>query len=142
MKFPFKGIHLLSGVAPNYATPTIRTIRLHQFAHPTVPQDPIDSESVPITADASFPPHCPETLPILRRWRAAREVAVHFAKCVSKEDRKDMEKVLHTLGGRIVEDDTFTHFVALPPLRGKKDRGFVKSLNVLIALAAGWSFGI
>ena len=64
-------------------------------------------------------------------------MAVHFSKCVSLSDRKEMERVLHSLGGRVVQDDSFTHFLTLPPHRGNKDRGFVKSLNVLVALAAG-----
>ena len=36
-----------------------------------------------------------------------------------------------------MRDDSFTHFVTCPPERGSSERGFVKSLNLLIALAAG-----
>ena len=66
-----------------------------------------------------------------------RQVKVLFTKCIAKEDRKEMQKDVERLGGRVVSDHTFTHFVTLSPKRGEADRGFVKSLNVLIALAAG-----
>ena len=60
-----------------------------------------------------------------------------FSKCIAKEDREEMQRDVERLGGRVVSDHTFTHFVTLSPKRGEADRGFVKSLNVLIALAAG-----
>ena len=72
-----------------------------------------------------------------------------FSKCIAKEDREEMQKDVERLGGSVVSDHTFTHFVTLSPKRGETERGFVKSLNVLIALAAGmagyssvpkWSF--
>ena len=67
----------------------------------------------------------------------AQPVRVLFSKCVSEQDRKKHQTTIEQLGGSVVKDDQFSHFVTLTAARGKKDRGFVKSLNTLLALAAG-----
>lgn len=51
-----------------------------------------------------------------------------------------MTKIIKRLGGSVedAEGPEFTHFVALQPTAANQtDRGFKKSINALIALAAG-----
>ena len=51
-----------------------------------------------------------------------------------------MSKIIRRLGGSVEDADgsDFTHFVALQPTAaGQTDRGFQKSINALIPLAAG-----
>ena len=62
---------------------------------------------------------------------------MYFSKCIPAERRSDLQDAVENLGGSTVTDDSFTHFVTCPPEKGSQDRGFVKSLNLLIALAAG-----
>ena len=73
-----------------------------------------------------------------------RQVKVLFSTCVDKSRIASHSKVIQRLGGQVVDGDAsdFTHFVSLPPRTGqskkdKEDRGFKKSINSLIALAAG-----
>lgn len=60
-----------------------------------------------------------------------------LSKCISPARREKLEKDVEQLKGKVVVDDSFTHFVTLAPRRGDSNRGFVRSLNLLIALAAG-----
>ena len=66
-----------------------------------------------------------------------RTVAVYFSKCIPAQTRSTLQEAVERLGGSVVTDDSFTHFVTCPAEKGSQDRGFVKSLNLLIALAAG-----
>ena len=73
-----------------------------------------------------------------------RQVKVLFSTCVDMSRIASHSKVIQRLGGQVVDGDAsdFTHFVSLPPRTGqskkdKEDRGFKKSINSLIALAAG-----
>ena len=52
-----------------------------------------------------------------------------------------MTKVIERLGGSVTTSpEDFTVFVTLEPAKGQKERGFVKSLNTLSALASGKSY--
>ena len=62
---------------------------------------------------------------------------MYFSKCIPAQTRGTLQEAVESLGGNVVTDDSFTHFVTCPPEKGSQDRGFVKSLNLLIALAAG-----
>ena len=63
---------------------------------------------------------------------------VLFSTCVNATLRKSLTKSIQQLGGRVAADgDDFTHFVTLNAAKGHSDRGFKKSLNTLLALAAG-----
>ena len=54
--------------------------------------------------------------------------------------RKTLTQAIQQLGGTVAADGPeFTHFLTLQAARGHKDRGFKKSLNTLLALAAGAS---
>lgn len=80
-----------------------------------------------------------QTHPRTERLLDFREVRVLFSTCVDSAQRESYSRVVARLGGSIAADhDTdFTHFVTLQAQRGEKDRGFKKSLNSLVALAAG-----
>ncbi|KAK9824072.1 hypothetical protein WJX72_007535 [[Myrmecia] bisecta] len=68
-----------------------------------------------------------------------REVRVLFSTCVDASLRKAYTKTIQRLGGSVAadSDQSFTHFLTLQAARGESDRGFKKSLNTLMALAAG-----
>ena len=73
-----------------------------------------------------------------------RQVKVLFSTCVEKSRIAAYSKTVHRLGGQVVEGEgaDFTHFVSLPPSKGqarkgKDETGFKKSINSLVALAAG-----
>ena len=61
-----------------------------------------------------------------------------FSTCLNAALRKKLAKSVQQLGGTVASDGPdFTHFVTLQAARGHNDRGFKKSLNTLIAVAAG-----
>ena len=67
-----------------------------------------------------------------------RPVRVLISTCVSATMRKSLTRAIQQLGGTVASDGPdFTHFVTLDAARGHKDRGFKKSINTLLALAAG-----
>lgn len=66
-----------------------------------------------------------------------------YSTALDKTKRGSMSKIIKRLGGSIEDSEgpDFTHFVALQPTDARQtDRGFKKSINALIALAAGWPF--
>jgi hypothetical protein len=73
----------------------------------------------------------------------SRDVGVLFSTSVAAEVRQTLGETVRRLGGRVVEGKggsqgpEWTHFVTLAPKRGGEKLGFQKSLNTLIALAAG-----
>ena len=69
-----------------------------------------------------------------------RPVRVLYSTSLDKSKRGSMSKIIKRLGGSVEDGEgpDFTHFVALQPTDTKQtDRGFKKSINALIALAAG-----
>ena len=63
---------------------------------------------------------------------------VLISSCVDAKLRKSMTKTIERLGGSVTALAVdFTVFVTLEPAKGQKERGFVKSLNTLSALASG-----
>lgn len=69
-------------------------------------------------------------------------MGVLFSACVAEQDRQALRETVRRLGGRVVDGrggatSDWTHFVTLAPRRGDPKRGFQKSLNTLVALAAG-----
>ena len=63
---------------------------------------------------------------------------VLISSCVDAKLRKSMTKTIERLGGSVTASaEDFTVFVTLEPAKGQKERGFVKSLNTLSALASG-----
>jgi hypothetical protein len=68
---------------------------------------------------------------------------VLFSTSVAADVRQTLGETVRRLGGRVVEGrggsqgPEWTHFVTLAPKRGGEKLGFQKSLNTLIALAAG-----
>ena len=65
---------------------------------------------------------------------------VLYSTALDKAKKSSMTKIIRRLGGSVedAEGPEFTHFVALQPTAANQtDRGFKKSLNALIALAAG-----
>lgn len=63
-----------------------------------------------------------------------------YSTALDKAKKSSMTKVIKRLGGSVedAEGPEFTHFVALQPTAANQtDRGFKKSINALIALAAG-----
>ena len=61
-----------------------------------------------------------------------------ISSCVDAKLRKSMTKSIERLGGNITASpDDFTVFVTLEAAKGQKERGFIKSLNTLSALASG-----
>lgn len=72
-----------------------------------------------------------------------------FSTCVEKSRIAAYSKTISRLGGRVVEGEgeDFTHFVSLSSTgsqakKGKDDKGFKKSINSLVALAAGTSLSL
>ena len=69
-----------------------------------------------------------------------RPVRVLYSTALDKAKKSSMTKIIKRLGGSVedAEGPEFTHFVALQPTAANQtDRGFKKSINALIALAAG-----
>ena len=63
---------------------------------------------------------------------------VLISSCVDAKLHKSMTKTIERLGGSVTASaEDFTVFVTLEPAKGQKERGFVKSLNTLSALASG-----
>ena len=63
---------------------------------------------------------------------------VLISSCVDDKLRQSMARTIERLGGRLTASaKDFTAFVTLGAARGRADRGFVKSLNSLSALASG-----
>ena len=63
-----------------------------------------------------------------------------YSTSLDKSKKSSMSKIIKRLGGSVedAEGPDFTHFVALQPTAANQtDRGFKKSINALIALAAG-----
>jgi len=69
-----------------------------------------------------------------------RQVRVLYSTTLDKSKKASMTKIVKRLGGSVEDKEgpEFTHFVTLQPTSpGQTDRGFKKSINALIALAAG-----
>ena len=67
-----------------------------------------------------------------------RPPVVLISSCVDDKLRQSMARTIERLGGRLTTSASdFTAFVTLGAARGAADRGFVKSLNSLSALASG-----
>lgn len=69
-----------------------------------------------------------------------RPVRVLYSTSLDKSKKSSMSKIIRRLGGSVEDGEgpDFTHFVALQPTAANQtDRGFKKSINALIALAAG-----
>jgi len=69
-------------------------------------------------------------------------VRVLYSTTLDKSLKANMTKSIKRLGGSVEDKEgpEFTHFVTLQPTAaGQTDRGFKKSINALIALAAGAS---
>lgn len=69
-----------------------------------------------------------------------RQVRVLYSTTLDKSKTASMTKIVKRLGGSVEDKEgpEFTHFVTLQPTSpGQTDRGFKKSINALIALAAG-----
>lgn len=63
---------------------------------------------------------------------------VLISSCIDAKLRKSMTKTVERLGGSVTASpEDFTVFVTLEPAKGQKERGFIKSLNTLSALASG-----
>ena len=63
---------------------------------------------------------------------------VLISSCVDDKLCQSMARTIERLGGRLTTSaKDFTVFVTLGAARGSADRGFVKSLNSLSALASG-----
>ena len=63
---------------------------------------------------------------------------VLISTCVDAQLRKSMTKTVERLGGSVTASaKEFTVFVTLDAARGQNERGFIKSLNTLSALANG-----
>ena len=65
---------------------------------------------------------------------------VLYSTSLDKSKKSSMSKIIRRLGGCVEDGEgpDFTHFVALQPTAANQtDRGFKKSINALIALAAG-----
>jgi len=63
---------------------------------------------------------------------------VLISTCVDAQLRKSMTKTVEHLGGSVTASaKDFTVFVTLDAARGQSERGFIKSLNTLSALASG-----
>ena len=63
---------------------------------------------------------------------------VLISSCIDAKLRKSMTKIIERLGGSLTASpEDFTVFVTLEPAKGQKERGFIKSLNTLSALASG-----
>lgn len=61
-----------------------------------------------------------------------------ISSCVDAKLRKSMTKTIKRLGAVLTTSPKdFTVFVTLEAAKGQKDRGFIKSLNTLSALASG-----
>ena len=76
----------------------------------------------------------------LHSWCMCRPVRVLYSTSLDKSKKSSMSKIIKRLGGSVedAEGPDFTHFVALQPTAANQtDRGFKKSINALIALAAG-----
>ena len=70
----------------------------------------------------------------------SRQVRVLYSTTLDKSLKASMTKIVKRLGGSVEDKEgpDFTHFVTLQPTAaGQADRGFKKSINALIALAAG-----
>ena len=66
-----------------------------------------------------------------------------YSTSLDKLKRSSMTKIIQRLGGCVEDSEgpDFTHFMALQPTDSHQtDRGFKKSINALIALAAGHCF--
>ena len=59
-----------------------------------------------------------------------------FSKCVSEQDRKKHQTTIEQLGGSVVKEDQFS-FCYPDCCAGQEGQGLCKSLNTLLALAAG-----
>lgn len=69
-----------------------------------------------------------------------RQVRVLYSTTLDKSKKASMTKIVKRLGGSVEDKEgpEFTHFVTLQPTSPRQtDRGFKKSINALIALAAG-----
>lgn len=67
-----------------------------------------------------------------------RPTVVLISTCVDTQLRKSMTKTIERLGGSVTASvKDFTVFVTLDAARGQSERGFIKSLNTLSALASG-----
>ena len=69
-----------------------------------------------------------------------RQVRVLYSTTLDKSKKASMTRIVKRLGGSVEDKEgpEFTHFVTLQPTSpGQTDRGFKKSINALIALAAG-----
>ena len=63
---------------------------------------------------------------------------VMISQCVDDKLRQAMTKTIERLGSSVTASaEDFTVFVTLDAAKGRKDRGFTKSLNALSALACG-----
>ena len=70
----------------------------------------------------------------------AAPVRVLYSTTLDKSLRASLTKTIRRLGGSVEDQEGphFTHFLTLQPTAaGQTDRGFKKSINALIALAAG-----
>ena len=67
-----------------------------------------------------------------------RPPVVLISSCIDDKLRQTMAHTIARLGGRLTTSaKDFTVFITLGAARGSADRGFVKSLNSLSALASG-----
>ncbi|DBB04110.1 TPA: hypothetical protein ACH3X1_013160 [Trebouxia sp. C0004] len=75
-----------------------------------------------------------------RKATDTKQVRVLYSTTLEKSKKASMSKIVKRLGGSVEDKEgpEFTHFVTLHPTSpGQTDRGFKKSINALIALAAG-----